>query len=309
MKTATFKALMDELDRLTRSQTKRVLDRVKAIQSDRDSTQAFTKNEPKSCPHCRGKLVRNGSENGLQRFRCRSCAVSCCATTGTPLARLKHKGQLAAYADCLRQGFTIRKTARVMGFSVSRALRWRHRFLEQPIGHQPSRLAGLVEVDETYFKHSCKGERGLKGPRSRGGPGDQVPVLVARARGQNHTFDQVLTDMSKETVAAALAPCVDPETTILIMDSHPSFQCMGSELKTTTCLFVASEPQEGNLHVQTVNSYHERLKSWINHGLRGVATKNLPLYLAWQRLRTWNHGSLLPLDFVSSALGRQLINV
>jgi len=309
LKTVAFKALMDGLDTLTRSQTKRIADRVKAIQSDRDSTQALSKNEPRNCPHCRGKLVRNGSENGLQRFLCRGCSRSSCATTLTPLAKLKHKGQLAAYADCLRQGFTIRKTARVMGFSVSRALRWRHRFLEKPIGHQPSCLAGLVEVDETYFKHSRKGARGLPGTRERGGPGEQVPVLVARARGQSHTFDQVLPDMSKEEVAAALKPCVDPETTILIMDSHASFKCMETELKTTTCLFVAGEPQEGNLHVQTVNSYHERLKSWINHGLRGVATKNLPLYLAWQRLRTWNHGSLLPIDYVSSALGRQLINV
>jgi transposase-like protein len=309
LKTAAFKALMDGLDTLTRSQSKRVADRVKAIQSDRDSTQALSKHEPQSCPHCQGKLVRNGSENGRQRFRCRGCAVSCCAGTGTPLARLKHKGQLAAYAACLRQGFTIRKTAEVMGFSISRAFRWRHRFLQNPVDHQPRNLVGPVEMDETYFKVSQKGDRHLKGPRKRGGPGEQVPVLVARARCQAYTFDQVLPDMSLATVAAALAPCVDPETTVLIMDTHASFKHLDAVLKTTSCLFVASQPQQGNLHVQSVNLYHQRLKSWINHSLRGVATKNLPHYLAWQRLRTWNRGSLLPVDFVSSALGFQLINV
>lgn len=36
----------------------------------------------------------------------------------------------------------------------------------------------------------------------------------------------------------------------------------------------------GLYHVQTVNSYHGRLKGWIAR-LRGVATKYLPRYLTW----------------------------
>ena len=44
---------------------------------------------------------------------------------------------------------------------------------------------------------------------------------------------------------------------------------------------------DGVYRVQSVNSYRERLKPWVNRQLRGVATKNLPLDLAWMRLRTW----------------------
>jgi transposase-like protein len=308
VKTATFKAFLAELETLTRSQILRLMERAAALQSDRESSQALSKNEPHRCPRCQGKLVRNGSANGHQRFLCRACSTSCCATTQTPLAQLKHKEKLAAYASCLRQGLTVRETAQAMGFSLSRAFRWRHRFLENPVAHQPHHLVGLVEVDETYFKQSQKGEKGLKGPRKRGGPGETVPVLVGRSRGQPYTLDKVLPNMSQAEVVAALAPCVDRETTVLIMDSHPAFRKIEKVLNITSSLFVAGQPQEGNLHVQSANSYHERLKSWLNHRLRGVATKYLPHYLAWQRLRTWNQGSLPAIDYVSSALGLQLIN-
>ena len=49
-------------------------------------------------------------------------------------------------------------------------------------------------------------------------------------------------------------------------------------------------------HVQTANNYHEQLKSWIQRALRGVATKNLPNYLAWRRLLSWDKDGGEPLS-------------
>ncbi len=69
------------------------------------------------------------------------------------------------------------------------------------------------------------------------------------------------------------------------------------------------EPRDAHVyHVQTVNSYHERLKTTLNRVRRGVATKYMPNYLAWTRLDEWYKGDLKPEYFVISALGRQLIN-
>jgi hypothetical protein len=66
---------------------------------------------------------------------------------------------------------------------------------------------------------------------------------------------------------------------------------------------------DGVYHVQSANSYHERLKSRVNRKLRGVATKNLPLYLAWIRSRTWGASGVEPRDILASALGKQVINL
>ena len=65
---------------------------------------------------------------------------------------------------------------------------------------------------------------------------------------------------------------------------------------------------DGVYHVQSVNSYHERLKTWLNRDRRGIATKYLPNYLAWMRMSEWYKGDLRTEYFVISGPGRQLIN-
>ncbi len=45
--------------------------------------------------------------------------------------------------------------------SVKHRLLWRHRFLKAMASHQAVREEGIVEVDETFFLASFKGQRGL----------------------------------------------------------------------------------------------------------------------------------------------------
>jgi hypothetical protein len=61
-------------------------------------------------------------------------------------------------------------------------------------------------------------------------------------------------------------------------------------------------------HVQSVNSDHERLNTWLQRKFRGVATKYLPNYLAWRRVLEWFKEDVLPEHFVKSALGTQVID-
>ena len=65
------------------------------------------------CPHCGNEgTVRNGSANGLQRYKCRSCHRTFNALTGTPLARLRQKPKWLAQAEVLRDGTTITQAAK-----------------------------------------------------------------------------------------------------------------------------------------------------------------------------------------------------
>ena len=54
-------------------------------------------------------------------------------------------------------------------------------------------------------------------------------------------------------------------------------------------------------HVQNVNAYHSRFKSWLGH-FHGVATKYLPNYLGWCRVMDEYH-NLTPEMLLNSALG------
>ncbi len=43
------------------------------------------------------------------------------------------------------------------------------------------------------------------------------------------------------------------------------------------------ERSRGVFHIQNVNAYHSRLKTWMRR-FNGVATKYLPSYLGWRRM-------------------------
>lgn len=165
----SYLALSASLVDLNRAQIDKVSQALNALRHKLDSFSALSGNDPTSCRHCYAtKLVRFGFQNGLQRFVCKSCSKTCCATTGTPLARLSGKHQLAGYADCMSKGLTLRQTCAELSMSLDRAFRWRHRMLQNPIDHQPKAIKGILEVDETNFKKSRKGERGLgAGARKR----------------------------------------------------------------------------------------------------------------------------------------------
>jgi transposase-like protein len=319
MKHAKFKSISSCLVDLSRAQIDKMVQTLKSLRQALDSSTAFAAHEPKVCKHgLSGKIVRNGIQNGLQRFHCRSCGKSCCATTLTPLAGLRDRAKLAGYAECLSKGLTLRQTAKALGISLDRSFRWRHKMLAMPISHQPGPIKGILEVDETFFKISRKGQRGLgAAARKRGGraaskgrySSEFVPVLVGRARGQIYTVDKVLKNMSKEEIHDALKGSVAPATTTLCMDSHKSFLEMGKMLGVATNMFVTTKAKPADFHVQNVNNYHEKLKSWLDYKLRGVASKYLPSYLAWLRLRTCAHRPLSSGELIGSALGHQIINL
>jgi transposase-like protein len=221
----------------------------------------------------------------------------------------------------MQQGLTIREAADAVEVCRDTAFRWRHRFLENVQDHQPKGITGILEVDETYFRESQKGSRELTRPaRKRGGKAtgsgryskDWVPVLVGRARGQSQTVDKVLTRVNGAEVTDALKDAVKPGETILCTDGHSAFLHLQRTLGVQTKSFIASRAVPGLdkvYHVQSANNYHERLKTWVQRKLRGVASKNLPNYLAWMRLMTWNRDGVNPEEIVASALGRQIINL
>ena len=243
------------------------------------------------CPHCACvRLVRNGHASGLQRYKCRGCTRTFNALTGSPMARLRMKEKWFEQQEVLRDGISVPKAAKRLGVSPRTAFRWRHRFLRlaQPV--MATDLVGVVEADETFFLHSCKGQA-LEGrkPRKRGGKGSRrgatdgwVPVLVARDR-SGATADFVLSAASKANLVAAMAPILHKDAVL----------CSDSSLAMTTAakqLGVLHEPinlaegvrTRGPWHIQNVNNYHSRLKGWMDRFM-GVATDYLPSYLAWFR--------------------------
>lgn len=321
MKSDAFAALLDSLSTLTSSQREEVEERLLQI-SGRNKVQEIVQGlRPSACTACGSvNLVKNGTARGMQRYVCKDCKCTTNPISHSPIARLHKKEKFQAYAKCMAEGLPLRETARIVGIALSTAFRWRHRFLQSVVAHQPEVIEGILEVDETYFRISHKGQRGLDEPRSNGstkglGRGRSrkhwQAVLVGRARGTPLTLDAVMPSMSRFEVERALARHLDPNQTIVCCDGSTSFENIPTNLKVPIKVAVASYKSPDKCptyHVQSVNSYHSELKKFINGDLKGVATKNLPHYLAWKRLLKWEKEGLLPEDYIRSAIGLQVIN-
>ncbi len=145
------------------------------------------------CPHCQAEatqLAPWGWSRGLRRYRCKQCLPTSSVLTKTPMARLRKAQCWEDYAQALIDGLTVRQAALRCGVGKNTAFLWRHRFLKAMASHQAVWEEGIVEVDETFFLESFKGQRGLSRPaRHRGGKGrtrgtgpDYIPVMVVQDR-------------------------------------------------------------------------------------------------------------------------------
>lgn len=321
MRASLFKSLLDELPRLNPGQLSDLRAAIDALNQRVNTMAAFdVALEGSGCPHCNSfKFCKNGFSRGLQRYRCGACLKTFNAATNTPLSRLRSKDKFFQHGECLMNGLTIRSAAKEMGVAVSTAFRRRHRFLEAVVDHQPKGVTGIFEADETYFREAQKGKRNLaRNARKRGGKEikkksskrDLVPVLIGRLRGQPHVADHALSVMSITETTDALRGVVGPETLMCIDGSaalRGAAKSLGAAFHSVPVSY-GPRVVEGVYHVQSVNSYHQRLKTWVNRDLRGVSTKYMPNYLAWMRLKEWYKNDLKPEHFVISGLGRQIIN-
>ena len=244
--------------------------------------------EKRQCPHCNTPgAISHGMGRGLRRYKCKACKRTFNSTTGTSLHGLHKKDRWLAYGECLAGGMTIRDSARCCNMAVSTSFRWRHRFLgtQDP---DPSNLKGIVEADETYVLESRKGDRNLdRRPRKRGGKAskrglshEQVPILVAADR-SGTTACSVLPSVTAASVQSALEPRIDDDILLVTDGSNvypPCAKALG--IRHEALNQSAGERVRSAIHIQTVNSRHSGIKSFLRY-FRGVSTRYLGNYLRW----------------------------
>jgi transposase len=214
------------------------------------------------------------------------------------------------YAQALIEGTTVREAAGRCGIHKNTSFRWRHRFLALPAQAKPQHLRGIIEADETYFLESYKGKRDLPRPaRKRGGVAakrglseEQIPVLIARDRSA-HTTDAVLEKADTASVRRVLEPVIDRDA-VLCSDGNVIYRCLADQLHLVhkpINLSAGIRVVDNAFHVQNVNAYDSRLKTWMIR-FHGVATKYLPNYLGWRRCLERFAETLTPSLFLAQAI-------
>ena len=292
-----FQEMMKQLSQLTPVQKRRLMAGIQPAVERDDLPEPVRQREAeldrgRSCMHCGASgVVRHGRTAGLRCFRCRSatCGRTFHALTGTPLAGLRHKSKWSVFEECLRARLTLQQSAERCGISYRTAFLWRHRFLDnEPKG---ANLQGIVEMDETFFLESCKGDRSLRArrlPRERGGNrgrrgpvSEHRPVLTAVARG-GATYAEALPSTAGGEITPVMSAWLAQDC-VCVTDGHSSYRMASRNpnLHQEVVHAHRREPRRRSWHLNTVNQRHMTMKRWLNHYHRGVSTRYLDHYMRW----------------------------
>lgn len=315
MKATDFKGLLEVLGDLTEVQRAAVL---AAVTSRGSADEAIALIEARfaaapACGHCKSEKFGGwGHASGLRRYKCRDCKRTFNALTGTPLAQLHRRDAWLEYARAIVDRVSLRKAAARAGVCLETSFRWRHRFVKAAKDKRPSIVTGIVEADETFILKSAKGSRRLVGraPRKRGGkarrPGlstdEHDAILIVRDR-HAATTDHILPDLEGGTFRTYLAPVVAKDA-VLVSDGRAAYGQFadGAGIAHITIVASAREHAFGSYHIQNVNAYTSRLKSWMSP-FKGVASKYLASYLGWRRMIERDGDRLTPRHILAEAMG------
>lgn len=294
MKKSKFNSFLNSLSELTINQLQSLLCKASNLKTGAFVVaETVSKCESLSCPHCNSYDSHKwGKLRGLQRYRCKGCKKTYTALTGTPIANLHHIDLWMNYMGELIKGSTVHEAAASCRIDPKTSFRWRHRFLAMLDSAHECKLEGIIEMDETFFLNSKKGNKNLdRSARKRGGTASQrgrskehVAVVIGQDR-SGHIHYSVMQDFNHDNLKSDLLDSMQKDV-VLCTDSSPVYKALASRenLKHKPVnLSQGIRVIDGVYHIQHVNSYHSRLKKWIGK-FHGVATKYLDHYVNWQRV-------------------------
>ena len=190
------------------------------------------------------------------------------------------------------EGLSLPKIAEALKIHDSTAFYWRHKILIAvgSLGHQT--LQGIVESDKTFFLESDKGKQMItnRKARKRGGVAkkrgiskEQICVVVAydrngrifsRKAGRDRITATEIDEVIGEYIDTSALLCRDSAT------NYKKFALIKGLQHEANNVSKKQYKKKGTYHIQHVNSYHKRLKKWIDR-FQGVARKYLDNYLFW----------------------------
>jgi transposase-like protein len=248
------------------------------------------------CPYCKAEsIIKHGKLNGRQRFKCKSCgktfndfSLSALANSKMPLTKWLE------YAKCILLGYSIRKSASIVGVGVKTSFFMRYKILDairtyMGIGD----IAGIIEMDETFVAESFKGNQKKSGftipPKSRkrgkevnkrGISKEQVCIATTIDRNNNIIMEMVCKGRIRSKDLERLYGEHLDEGSIICTDSHKSYIHFSKNQNIEHIQIKRGHHKNGIYHISHINSLHSLFKGWLRP-FNGVSTKYLSNYIHW----------------------------
>ena len=178
------------------------------------------------CPHCGcGDNIRERVSRKPMPYHCGDCRKYFSVRTGTVLADSNlslGKWALAFYLYSTHlKGVSSMKLHRDLGISQKAAWHMAHR-IREAWNAEIGKLAGEVEVDETFIGGLDKNKHVNKRPRKGRGPVSKVVVAGAKSRVSGKVILRVVPDTTKESLQSFVIDNVE-EGSMVYTDEHRSY--------------------------------------------------------------------------------------
>lgn len=255
----------------------------------------------RACPHCGSiDMVRNGHrKDGTQRFKCKDCGKSFVVATNSIVAGTRKDISVwEKCIACMMHGLSIRESAEICGIHRNTAFYWRHKILDalQSI-MEDIELDGIVEMDETFFPVSYKGNHSKNKdfemprlPHKRGGEThlrglSHEKVCVPCAVNRNGSAIAMISNLGRiatKNIHAVFDGKI-AEDAVLVTDKMNSYVRFANANELKLVQLKDGKSKGGIYNIQRINSYHSTLKRFMGR-FNGVSTKYLNNYLVWHNL-------------------------
>jgi transposase-like protein len=230
------------------------------------------------CPRCQHAEAYSVARGAL--LQCRACRYQISVTAGTVMHRTRvplRDWFWAAYLVTTHTpGFSALQLQRQLGLGrYETAWAMLQKLRRAMIRPERDRLAGVVEVDETYLGGVEEGRGG--GRRRDSSKSIVVAAVEVRGHGTGRIRLGVVPDVSGQSLVGFVETAVAPGSTVRTdgWQGYAPLKQRGYTHRPTT----QGAPKEAATLFPRIHRVFTHLKTWVWGTHRGVSKKHLPHYL------------------------------
>jgi transposase-like protein len=281
MKTAK---LDNFLANLTLSQQEYVIAKLKSIIIPIDEV------KPVSCPCCgENNFIKHSKYKQTQKYKCKITSRIFSYKTKTVISGISDIKKFNQLLELIvnKHFPTITEIEQKLSISRQTAFDWRTKVLTA-LYHVVDLDNQVIEFDETNFRLSRKGRKGMLYSRQRGSKlvGDnnynvKVFMSYSRTTGRLELYQSHMGRSTSQDVENYLGV---KDGLVVYCDKHRSYKKYLKDRKVLHSTFLSGyhvSKRNKGVHNQTLNYYGGMLQRFLNDDLKGVSTKYIQGYMNW----------------------------